>query len=124
MPVNDAPHRCTTEPEEYSMLAATPNRTSSLRLFQVVLRASEPQTGAQVSGPLRAHALKVVRDAVLIAANPALIDAATAKDAIELALRLRDLPALRGRLAAVPATAPMPPELAQELLSSLQPLAA
>ncbi len=106
------------------MLAAKPNRTSSLRLFEVVLRAYEQKAGPQVSDPLRTHALQVIREAVLISGDPGLISATTAREAIELALRLRDLPTLSGRLAAVPPAAPMPPDLAQELLTSLRPLAA
>jgi len=106
------------------MLAAKPNRTNSLRLFEVVLRAFEQKAEPQVSDPLRTHALRVVHEALLIAGNPALINATTGREAIELALRLRDLPTLSGRLAAVPQAAPMPPELAQELLTSLRPLAA
>ena len=105
------------------MLAAKPNQTNSLRLFEVVLRAFEQGGGPQVSASLRTHALQVVHDAVLIAGDPALINATTARESIELALRLRNLPTLSGRLAAVPRAAPMPPELAQELLTSLQPLA-
>lgn len=106
------------------MLAAKSSWASSLRLFQVVLRASDQQGGPEVSHPLRAHALDVVREAVLIAQNPKLINANTAREAIELALCLHDVSALSAKLAAVPPTAPIPADLAHELLTSLQPLAA
>lgn len=106
------------------MLAATPDRTSSLRLLQVVLRIAEDPAKVQVSDPSRAHALDVLRQAAQIAANPALISGETAREAIELALRLKELPTLSGKLAAALPAQALPPELAKELLTSLQPLAA
>lgn len=106
------------------MLAATSNRTSALGLFQVVLRAANVQAAVQVSDPLRTHAIEVLRQAVQVAANPSAITASTAREAIELALRLRDDAALSSKLASMPSLNAIPPDLAKDILDSLQPRAA
>lgn len=106
------------------MLAATSNRSSALGLFQVVLRAANGPAAVQVSDPLRTHAVEVLKQAVLVAANPNAITASTAREAIELALRLRDHAELSRKLAAMPTLDSIPPELARDLLDSLQPRAA
>ena len=106
------------------MLAATSNRTSALGLFQVVLRAVNGNAAVQVSDPLRTHAADVLRQAVQVVANPSIITADTAREAIELALRLRDDAVLSSKLAAMPTLDTISPELAKEVLDSLQPRAA
>lgn len=106
------------------MLAARSSRTSALGLFQVVLRAADGNAAVQVSDPLRTHAADVLREAVQVAANPSTITPETAREAIELALRLRADAALSSKLAAMPALDTISPELAKDILDSLQPRAA
>ncbi len=106
------------------MLAAASNRSSALSLFQVVLRAADDQPAVQVSGALRKHAIDVIRQAVQITSDPRAINAATAREAIELALQLRENKSLSQKLAAMPALDAISPELAKEVLASLKPSAA
>jgi hypothetical protein len=107
------------------MLAAAANRTSALGLFEVVLRTVDSQA-MQVSEPLRVHAADVLKQAIEVAADPSRITASTAREAIELALRIRSDPALYSKLAAAAAAtaSTISPELAKDILDSLQPLAA
>ena len=107
------------------MLAAAAKRTSALGLFEVVLRAVDPHA-TQISEPLRVHAIDVLKQAIEVAADPGKITASTAREAIELALRIRSDPALSGKLAAAAAAtaSAISPELAKDILNSLQPLAA
>jgi|GEM_PF-5925840 len=105
------------------MLAAATNRSSSLGLLQVVLRTVEGH-GTQVSDQLRSHTIELLQQATSVVANPRAINAGTPKEAIELALHIRDVPALSTKLAAVKAFDALSPELVRDLLETLQPSAA
>ena len=105
-------------------LAAAADRNSALGLFQLVLRSVETNPAVEISDDLKRHVVEILRTAMEIAADPRKIGRDTPAEAIELALRLRGYPALTDRIAGVRAFDNIRPELARELLKSLQPVAA
>ncbi len=105
------------------MLAAATNRSSSLGLLQVVLRTIGGH-GPQVSDQMRRHTVELLRQASTVVDDPRAINANTPKEAIELALRIRRVPSLSTQLAAVTGFDTLSPQLAKDLLETLQPSAA
>ena len=105
------------------MLAAAMDQSSALGLFQVVLRIVENR-GTPVSDPLQAHTLEVLQQASAVVADPRTIDADTPAEAIELALHIRRHQDLSNKLAAVKKFDALSPDLARELLETLQARAA
>jgi len=105
------------------MLAATPDNTSRLGLLSVVLRSVDANAGAEISAALKDHVFTILRTAAQITANPTSISASTSPEAIELAFRIQGKPALRQRLEQTAAFDAIQPEVAKEVLQSLQPVA-
>lgn len=106
------------------MLAATPDRNSSLGLFEVVLRSIETQPPIEISETLKNHCVEILRAALLVASNPTSIKSDTPSEAIELALLIRRDHALQTRLSHVGAFDTIQSDLAQDLIKSIHSLAA
>jgi len=106
------------------MLAATPDRNSSLELFEVVLRSVETQPSVQVSESLKGHVIEVLKAALSVASNPATIKFDTPSEAIELALLIRRNHELQRRLSAIGSFENLRSDLAKDLLKSIHSIAA
>lgn len=105
------------------MLAATPDRNSSLGLFEVVLRSVELKPAVQVSDSLKGHVVEILKAALSVAANPAAIKSDTPSEAIELALLLRKNQELQHRLSTVGAFENIQSDMAKDLLASIHSVA-
>lgn len=106
------------------MLAATPDRNSSLGLFEVVLRSVETQPAVQVSDALKGHVIEVLKAALSVASNPATIKSDTPSEAIELALLIRRNHELQHRLSTIGSFENLRSDLAKDLLRSIHSIAA
>lgn len=106
------------------MLAAMPDRNSSLGLFEVVLRSVETHPAIEVSETLKDHVVAVLRTALSVASNPSTIRSDTPSEAIELALLIRRDHDLQARLSSVGAFDNIRSDLAKDLIRSIHSLAA
>lgn len=106
------------------MLAAMPDRNSSLGLFEVVLRSVETHPATDVSETLKDHVVEVLRTALSVASNPSTIRSDTSSEAIELALLIRRDHDLQARLSSVADFDNIQRDLAKDLIRSIHSLAA
>lgn len=106
------------------MLAATPDRNSSLGLFEIALRSVEMHPAVGISDTLKEHVVEILQAALSVATNPASIKSDTPSEAIELALLIRRDSDLRNRLSNVGAFDTIRSDLAEDLIRSIHSLAA
>lgn len=106
------------------MLAAAPDRNSTLGLFQVVLSSVTQHSEANLSDSVKKHVVVVLQAASAVAANPATINKDTPAEALELALRIRGQDDLRQQVSQIGTFENIKADVAQKILKSLQLYAA